>query len=156
MNELKHLVIHCTDTPEGRPTSSADIRDWHIRGNGWTKVGYSDMFHLDGTLENLIPFNQDNTVDPWEVSNGARGLNGTSRHIVYVGGKQRLTGRAIDTRTEGQKEALATYVRYMVLRHPNIKVMGHYQAASARGKTCPNFDVPCWLQEIGIPSINIY
>ena len=92
MAQLKRLVIHCTDTPEGRKVSSDDIRHWHTSpaskgGRGWQQVGYTDMFHLDGTVERLVANNEDANVDPWEITNGAKGYNSTSRHIVYVGGR---------------------------------------------------------------------
>ena len=73
MTKLKYLVIHCTDTPAGREIFKADIVQWHIKENGWSKVGYSDLIHLDGSITNLIEFDQDDTVDNWEISNGARG-----------------------------------------------------------------------------------
>ena len=151
MSKLKFLIIHCTDTPEGRPISSADIRQWHIVENGWSKVGYADMIHLDGVLENLTPFNQDDTVDNFEITNGARGYNGVARHVVYVGGRR--GGKPFDTRTNEQWDSLEAYVRYTVLRHPNILIGGHNQFSS---KDCPSFDVPYWLKSICIEEKNIY
>ncbi len=159
MARLTYLVSHCLLTPEGKPFTIDDVRRWHTApkprgGRGWKKPGYSDVIYLDGGLHNLVPFDQDDTVDPWEISNGVRGLNGVARHYAYVGGLDRQ-GRNKDTRTPAQQEAEATYVRYMVLRHPHIQVMGHYQAPGAN-KTCPNYDVPSWLRSIGIPGQNIY
>lgn len=162
-NKIKYLVIHCTATPEGRAVSKADILHWHIApkckgGRGWRKAGYSDMIHLDGGLENIIPFNQDEYVDPWEISNGAKGINGVSRHVVYVGGSVRPIAKHLksiskDTRTEQQKQTLEAYVKYMVLRHPKIKVLGHNQVSH---KSCPSFDVPIWLRHIGVLEHHIY
>ena len=91
MAELKYLVIHCTATPQGRKVTGNDIRAWHTNpvskgGRGWKQVGYTDMFHLDGTVERLARNNEDARVDPWEITNGAKGYNSISRHIVYVGG----------------------------------------------------------------------
>ena len=90
MAKLKYLVIHCTATPEGREVSSADIRKWHTSpvsqgGRGWKQVGYTDLFHLQGGVERLVNNNEDAQVDPWEVTNGAKGYNSVSRHIVYAG-----------------------------------------------------------------------
>jgi len=163
--EIKYLVIHCTATPVGRTVSKADILHWHTApknkgGRGWRKAGYSDMIHLDGGLENIIPFNQDEYVESWEISNGARGINGISRHVVYVGGvgatdsetKKRLSVSK-DTRTLHQKQTLEAYVKYMVLRHPKIKVLGHNQVSD---KSCPSFDVPVWLRQIGVLEHHIY
>lgn len=158
MPKLKYLVIHCTDTPEGRAVSKADIELWHIKENGWSRVGYSDMVHINGVLENLIDFDQDNSVDPWEVSNGAKGYNGISRHVVYVGGTEKTKYPWMsrypmkDTRTVEQLNTLTVYVKYMILRHPDIKVVGHNQLSN---KNCPSFDVPTWLREICIKEKNI-
>ena len=152
MSALKYLIIHCTDTPADRPVSSNEIRKWHLEENGWKRVGYSDMIHLDGALENLHFFNQDNTVDNYEITNGAKGFNGCSRHVVYVGGRR--GGKAHDTRTDEQWDALETYVRYMILRHPNIQVLGHRDVN--KDKDCPSFDVAYWLSSICIDKKNIY
>ena len=84
MAKLKYLVIHCTATPEGREVSSAEIRRWHTSpasqgGRGWKQVGYTDLFHLNGGVERLVDNNEDAQVDPWEVTNGAKGYNSVSR-----------------------------------------------------------------------------
>lgn len=152
MAELKRLVIHCTDTPEGRKVSSDDIRHWHTSpvskgGRGWQQVGYTDMFHLDGTVERLVTNNEDANVDPWEITNGAKGYNSTSRHIVYVGGRAKTSKTPKDTRTEAQKEAMKQYVLDFHRRHPDVAIVGHNALSN---KACPSFDVPAWLREIGI------
>lgn len=148
---MKYLVIHCTATPEGREVSSADIRRWHTSpppaGRGWKQVGYTDLIHLDGSVERLVDNNEDATVDPWEITNGAAGYNGVSRHIVYVGGCDRQM-RPKDTRTAAQKEALKRYVQDFHCRFPQIRIVGHCELNA--GKACPSFDVRKWLRDIGI------
>src|SRR5688500_3165990 len=93
MATLKYLVIHCTATPEGMKVTPDDIRFWHTapppKGRGWKQVGYSDMIMLDGSLVNLVPYDEDNEVDKWEITNGVAGINSYSRHVVYVGGTDR-------------------------------------------------------------------
>lgn len=158
MSQLKYLVLHCTATPEGREVSADDIKRWHTSpkptGRGWKQVGYSDIIHLDGSLENLVPFDLNNEVDQWEITNGASGINSVSRHVVYAGGLNADDKtKAKDTRTAGQLRTMETYVRYMILRHPQLKVAGHNQFAN---KACPSFDVPTWLRSIGIDESNIY
>ena len=151
MAKLKYLVIHCTATPEGREVSAADIRRWHTApkptGRGWKQVGYTDLFHLDGTVERLVQNNEDENVDNWEITNGAAGYNSISRHIVYAGGMTADNKRPKDTRTAAQKEALKRYVLDFHRKHPTIKIVGHNQLAA---KACPSFDVPAWLNSIGI------
>ena len=150
---MKYLVIHCTATKAGREVSSDEIRHWHTDpvckgGRGWKQVGYTDMIHLDGRVERLVRNNEDANVDTWEMTNGAKGYNAISRHIVYVGGVDANdVNKAKDTRTPAQKEALKRYVRDFHMRFPQVKIIGHNQIAS---KACPSFDVPKWLKEIGI------
>lgn len=151
MAQLKYLVLHCTATPEGREVTSREIRAWHTNpiskgGRGWKQVGYTDMIHIDGTVERLVNNNEDANVDPWEVTNGAKGYNSVSRHVVYAGGCDKQL-KAKDTRTPAQKEALKKYVLDFHRRFPSVKIIGHYQIAN---KACPSFDVPKWLKEIGI------
>ena len=149
---MKYLVIHCTATPEGREVSSAEIRHWHTDpvskgGRGWKQVGYTDLIHLDGSVERLVQNNEDARVDPWEVTNGAKGYNSVSRHIVYAGGVAKDGKTPKDTRTEAQKKALRDYVRDFHRRFPQIKIVGHNELAA---KACPSFDVKAWLKEIGV------
>lgn len=150
--KLQYLVIHCTATPEGREVSAADIKRWHTSappaGRGWKQVGYTDLFHLDGTVERLVKNNEDAQVDPWEITNGAAGYNSISRHIVYAGGVDADNiKKAEDTRTPEQREAMRRYVLDFHRKHPTVKIVGHYQLAN---KACPSFDVSAWLESIGI------
>ena len=151
--KLKYLVIHCTATPAGREVSADDIRRWHTSpvsqgGRGWKQVGYTDLFHLDGSVERLVKNNEDMSVDPWEVTNGAAGYNSVSRHIVYAGGVDANdVNKAVDTRTPTQKEAMKRYVLDFHRRFPGVRIVGHNQLAA---KACPSFDVPEWLESIGI------
>ena len=189
MKELKYLIIHCTDTPEGRAVTPDDIHQWHLgakrnangtyifmggvltfdqlskrnlqlpsgkilnatatNGNGWSQVGYSDMILLNGKLVNLVKYDDNKYVEPWEITNGVAGVNNVSRHIVYVG------GRGGDTRNKAQTDTLANYVIDFVKKHPNIKIAGHYQFDL--NKKCPGFSVPNFLHSIsGIKQKNIY
>lgn len=153
---LKYLVIHCTATPEGMKVLPEDIRYWHLaavpHGRGWKQVGYSDMILLDGTLINLVRYDEDDEVDRWEITNGVAGINGASRHVVYVGGCDKQM-KAKDTRTMGQLATMVNYVWKTIENHPDIIVAGHNQFAS---KDCPSFNVPIWLDSIGVDPKNIY
>ena len=152
MSRMKYLVIHCTATPEGREVTAADIKAWHTNptgkgGRGRKQVGYTDLFKLDGTVERLVQNNEDANVDPWEVTNGAAGYNGVSRHIVYAGGVSRDGKTPKDTRTAAQLKAMEKYVKDFHRRFPGVKIIGHNRLAA---KACPSFDVEEWLQSIGI------
>lgn len=152
MAKLQYLVLHCTATAENRAVSSDEIRRWHTSpvskgGRGWNQVGYTDMIHLDGRVERLVDNNEDASVDPWEITNGAKGYNSISRHIVYVGGCAADGKTPKDTRTSSQKESLEKYVKNFHRRFPDVKIIGHREVAA---KACPSFDVQKWLKEIGI------
>lgn len=152
MARLQYLVIHCTATAQGREVSSGELRRWHTGpvsegGRGWKQVGYTDMIHLDGSVERLVDNNEDARVDPWEVTNGAKGYNGVSRHIVYVGGCAKDGRTAKDTRTMAQRGAMEAYVKDFHRRWPEVRIVGHNHLSA---KACPCFDVQAWLEQIGI------
>ena len=154
MASMKYLVLHCTATPDGREVTSGEIRHWHTDpvkkgGRGWKQVGYTDMIHLDGRVERLVRNNEDAEVDPWEVTNGAKGYNTVSRHVVYVGGVSKDGKTAKDTRTEAQLKAMTAYVRDFHARFPQIRIVGHGELPGVK-KACPSFDVAAWLRSIGI------
>jgi hypothetical protein len=141
---IARLVIHCTATPEGREVTADDIRRWHCapppQGRGWKQVGYTDMVHLDGTIERLVKNNEDAYVDGWEVTNGAKGHNADSRHIVYVGGVASDRKTPKDTRTEAQRKSLAAYVDDFRKRFPWADVCGHCDLPGV-AKACPSYNV---------------
>lgn len=152
MAKLKYLVIHCTATPEGRDVTSAQIRKWHTSpvsagGRGWKQVGYTDLIHLDGRVERLVNNNEDANVDPWEITNGAKGYNSISRHVVYAGGMTKDMSNPKDTRTPAQIKAMEAYVKDFHRRFPTVRIIGHNEVAA---KACPSFDVQKWLKSIGI------
>lgn len=152
MAKLKYLVLHCTATPEGREVSSNDIRAWHTNpvskgGRGWKQVGYTDLIHLNGEIERLVDNNEDANVDPWEITNGAKGYNSISRHVVYVGGVVADGKTTKDTRTKAQRAAMEAYVKEFHRKYPNVRIIGHREVAA---KDCPSFDVQVWLKEIGV------
>ena len=165
MAQLKYLVIHCTATQEGRDVTAADIRRWHTSpvsagGRGWKQVGYTDLIRLDGTVERLVDNNEDANVDPWEVTNGAKGYNGISRHIVYAGGCDKQN-KPKDTRTAAQRQAMERYVKDFHRRFPGVRIIGHRDLSpdlNGNGKVdpyewtkaCPSFEVSDWLKSIGI------
>ena len=150
--KLKYLVLHCTATPEGREVTAREIRSWHTDpvcrgGRGWKQVGYTDMIHLDGSVERLVDNNEDADVDPWEITNGAVGYNSCSRHVVYVGGLDLKTKTPKDTRTDAQMRVMRSYVSCFHVRFPDVRIIGHNEIAA---KACPGFDVQAWLKTIGI------
>ena len=158
MAKIKFLILHCTATPEGREVTKEEIIHWHTSpvskgGRGWTKAGYSDLIQLNGSLVNITPYDNDDDIEAWELTNGAVGTNQFSRHIVYSGGLTKDGKKAKDTRTKEQLLAMTNYVKQVVAAYPNILIAGHNQFAA---KACPSFDTVAWLKSIGVEDKNIY
>ena len=151
MNKLKYLIIHCTATPENREVTVNELKKWHTAppplGRGWKKIGYSDIIHLNGYKENLNLYDENEILDPWEITPGTSGINCISRHIAYVGGISAKTGKPKDTRTPEQIETLKNYCEIFHFLHPQAMIYGHYHFAA---KACPSFDVEKFLLKIGI------
>ena len=97
-------------------------------------MGYTDLFHLQGGVERLVNNNEDAQVDPWEVTNGAKGYNSVSRHIVYAGGVAKDGKTPKDTRTGCQKKALEKYVKDF---HRRFQMCALWDTTSWRPKPAP-------------------
>lgn len=135
-------MIHCTATPSHLQVKPAHINKWHLEERGWSRVGYSMLVERTGKLDILIPFDNDDVIESWEISNGARGWNGRTKHIAWAGGIN-SAGNAEDNRTGEQKRVLEAVVKLLVTMYPDICVIGHNQVSE---KFCPSFDVPYWAQ----------
>ncbi len=123
---MKHVVVHCSDTPNGRHHTAEDIHRWH-REFGWAGIGYHYVILLDGTVEKGRP-------DFWEGSH-CRGHN-EKLGICLIGR---------DKFTEAQEEALLfllTRLGFDGTPSTYKKLFSHYELDSK--KTCPNFDVRAW------------
>lgn len=132
MREIKKIIVHCSDSPEGRDDKTADIKRWHTqappKGNGWKDIGYHYVIELDGTI---MPGRDIETV-------GAHcsGHNSDSIGVCYVGGCDKDM-KPKDTRTDAQKQSLKILLRYLVEKYPNATIYGHRDFAQ---KACPSFD----------------
>ncbi|HEY7821784.1 MAG TPA: N-acetylmuramoyl-L-alanine amidase [Acidimicrobiia bacterium] len=120
------IVIHCTDSPQGRGDTAATVHAWHL-ARGWAGIGYHYVILEDGTVERGRPL--------YWVGSHARGNNAHSIGICLIGR---------DEFTEKQIDALRAMVNRLLLTYPGAEVCGHRDLDN--GKTCPNFDVRYWLR----------
>lgn len=154
------LFLHCAATPEGRDVKGSAVASWHTNpkpnGRGWSRPGYSDVIELDGTLVNLREWNQDDKISEWEYTFGVKFetlLNRNARHVCYIGGTEPDNVYAPkDTRTDAQKRVMELYIKWNLVRNPDLIIAGHNQV---QPKACPSFLVPQYLRSIGIPEWNI-
>lgn len=130
------------------------VRNYPNNGRGWSQVGYADFIDNDGVLHNLVPYNYDNVVDAWEITNGASGINSKARHVCCAGGgskldpnKQNAIMPVTEVLNEKQIETLVKYCKFQKEMLPSIRIAGHNEFAS---KTCPNFDVKKFVKDYEI------
>ena len=148
---IKEIIVHCSDTPEGRHHTVADIRTWH-KAKGWNDIGYHYVVYIDGSIHN------GRSVD----IGGAHcsGHNSNSIGVCYVGGcegevkngkivpKTDANGYHLvkDTRTWEQKESLKYLLKELKKLYPNAKIYGHHDFD--KGKACPSFDAKAEYKNI--------
>ena len=156
VGKLSFLVIHCSLTPIGMTVTGDMIKEWHMGpppNRGWSRVGYSELVHQDGKIELLVPYDDDHYVETDEYTFGVLGKNYISRHVCVIGGQDNDKNQA-DTLTIPQYEALRRYCHEFVRKQPQARIAGHYQVYDNR--TCPNFDVPFYLELMQIPKNSIF
>lgn len=122
--KLSRIVIHCSDTPNGRETSAEDIHRWHLE-RGWDGIGYHQVIKLDGTVENGRPH--------YWIGSHASGFNQNSLGICLIGR---------DEFSDAQWRSLEGLVLALHSEYPDAEVLGHHDLNSH--KPCPNFDVKEW------------
>lgn len=128
MRSIDEIILHCTATPEDRSVSVEEIDQWH-RDRGWSGIGYHFVVHLDGAVANGRPIAR--------VGAHVKGHNSNSIGVVYVGGVD-ANGKAKDTRTDAQKDALASLIQKLDAQYNFKKLSGHYEYSD---KACPSFKV---------------
>lgn len=131
------IVVHCADTPPTMDIGAAEIRKWHVEGNGWLDIGYHWVIRRNGNIERGRP--------TWAVGSGVEGFNSHSIHICLVGGANKH-GQAEDNFTPAQKDTLFLLINTLRGAGPysHCKVLGHRDFPKVT-KQCPSFDAPAWF-----------
>lgn len=127
MRKIDEIIWHCTATPEGRNVTVNEINTWH-KARGWSGIGYHFVVYLDGSVHIGRPIDRVGA----HVENHNTGTIG----CVYVGGTDK-NGKAKDTRTAAQKEAMIKLTQDLIKKYPIKKISGHYEYAN---KACPCFN----------------
>lgn len=130
MRKIDKLIVHCSATAEGRDYTVAQIREWHVKGNGWRDIGYHYVIYRDGSVHTGRPVEQ--------IGAHTTGQNANSIGICYIGGYAADGKTPKDTRTEAQRIALRRLVKELKEKYPGATVHGHNEFAN---KACPCFDV---------------
>jgi N-acetylmuramoyl-L-alanine amidase len=141
--QRSRLIIHCSDTPNGRHTSVREIDRWHaarhdiaqreeaaidLSGLPYPYCGYHGIILLDGTIVR--------TRLDTEKGSHCKGYNADSLGFCLIG---------TDKYTLPQWESLKWQVNDAIRLWGALIISGHREFNS--GKTCPGFDVQAWLAD---------
>ena len=129
MRTIDKIILHCAATPEGRDVKTETIKSWHVKGRGWSDIGYHFVIELDGTIRNGRPVERSGAH--------TKGHNATSIGICYVGGMDK-NKTPKDTRNEAQRQAMDELIQSLRDIYPTATIHGHNEFAA---KACPSFDV---------------
>lgn len=129
MRKINQIVDHCSATPKGKYFDVDDIREWHVKGNGWTDVGYHYIVLLDGTIQLGRPIE----VPGAHVS----GHNDDTISVCYIGGGTK--GNEEDTRTLEQFKSLHYLHQTLKRIFKDAEILGHRDFEGVT-KLCPCFD----------------
>lgn len=126
---IKEIIIHCSDTPEGKDFTVNDIRTWHLARN-FSDIGYHYVIYRDGSVH----LGRNINIAGAHCTNH----NSISIGICYIGGREAGSTSPKDTRTEAQKKALLKLLKELKKLYPHATIHGHNEFAN---KACPCYDV---------------
>ena len=143
---IKYLVIHTAGSSESTTPASLMRFFFNERdGGGWNTGGYHWIVGRKGKPVRV--YSDDIST------NGAKGINGNSIHLNWIGGYSGAGEPLNFNITNGQINTLKRLVRKYTDLYPDIKVLGHNQCSN---KPCPLFNVPTWCEKINIAEGNIF
>lgn len=139
MRAIKRIFVHCTAGSQKQTVT--DLRA-EFKRKGWKNPGYHYVIMPDGTITQML--------GEQFVSNGVKGYNQTAINVAYVGGID-AKGKAVDNRTDEQKQSLIRLLTELKGRYPNAEIMGHRDVSPDKNgngivdpweriKECPCFD----------------
>jgi len=134
-NDIKYLVVHCSDTPDNELLTARDIHAMHL-GFDWHGIGYHRVINRQGIIEHGRP-------DYW-IGAHVYEHNEESLGVCLIG-RQNFTDK--------QYNSLETVLHEWTTQYPNAEVVGHRDFANTE-KTCPNFNAKKWWKERTTPKFS--
>lgn len=144
MRKINYIAVHCT--AGNQKQTAQEVVDYHLRsvsrgGRGWKSPGYHYIIDAMGKIVNTHPIDQ--------VSNGVKNYNSITINVCWIGGVE--NGKAVDNRTQLQKNALRSIISILHAKFPAAKIQGHRDFSPdtnkngkidkwERIKECPCFD----------------
>lgn len=161
MNKPEYIIIHCSATRGDRDFTEKQVNDSHV-ARGFGKWGYHYYIRKDGRVVPMRKEDEAGAHDNCLVPGEKFSYNRCSIGICYEGGLDR-NGKATDTRTDAQKDAMEKLVQDICSRYRILDVLGHRDTSPDRNgngvvekgewlKECPCFDVKAefsaWLPTV--------
>ena len=141
MRPINEIIIHATATrPDWWKSKStgqkvAEVRKWHVEGNGWADIGYHYLIDRNGTVAEGRPLDR--------IGAHAKGRNTGTIGIALFGGHGGSETDCFDDHyTVAQDDALRDLIGTLQGRFGKLKISGHNEYAA---KACPCFKVSDWL-----------
>jgi hypothetical protein len=132
MRTIKRIFVHCSATKPKQNIGAAEIRQWHVKDNGWSDIGYHRVIKRDGTIEKGRADDQ--------IGAHAKGHNADSLAVCMVGGLNEA-GQPDCNYTLKQWVALDTVLKEWMRQYHGVTIHGHREVEA--GKACPTFDASC-------------
>ena len=129
--KISLLVVHCSDTPNNQNLSAIDIHKMHL-SFGWNGIGYHKIIKRSGKVENGRP-------EYW-IGAHVKGKNEISLGVCLIGRNKF---------TQNQYLSLEKILKKWKSLYPEAEIVGHRDTGDTQ-KTCPNFDVKTWANNISI------
>ena len=139
MRQIERIFVHCT---AGNQKATVEDLMREFKEKGWKAPGYHVVVLANGSIHQLLPDSK--------ISNGVQGYNSTAINVAYTGGIDK-NGKAIDNRTQEQKQSLIRLLLALRKKYPKAKILGHRDISPDKNgngivdpweriKECPCFD----------------
>ena len=128
---IKLLVVHCSDSEDSEKMSALDIHKMHVKF-GWDGIGYHKIINRSGKIENGRP-------EYW-IGAHVKGKNNISLGVCLIG-RNKFTKK--------QYLSLEKILKKWKSLYPKAEIVGHRDTGDTQ-KTCPNFDVKTWANNRSI------
>jgi N-acetylmuramoyl-L-alanine amidase len=144
MRQINRAFIHCSYTPPSMDIGVVEMRRWHTSpdpndpSKPWADIGYHYIIRRNGLRELGRPLERQ----------GAHvgGHNSDSIGICLVGGKAETDLSPECNFTADQWSELQALVEELLIRFPNISILGHRDQAP--GRACPTFNAGAWASSV--------
>lgn len=138
MRAIDKIIIHCSATPPDMDIGAKEIRNWHVKGNGWSDIGYHWVIRRNGELEA--------GRDLSKAGAHTQGHNKNSIGVCLVGGVTKGNKPENNFKVR-QFQTLRLYLKVCRALYKNATIHGHNEFAN---KACPSFDIETWLHDNNI------